>query len=191
MFGAVGDGTNNDYLAVKRMFSYAASVASAQTPQKMILEGRYRLADVDANTPFVTLDAPGFSTLVGGGQLYLDSDKTNLTMVQFVNKSDFVVNGLTLTRKGSDPTRLWSKQATALFIDGGQRFRLSELDLFMHTDAISIRQSESFEVYRNKCHELGEEGIAVRGSRRWVLRDNEIYHHNGDGILLKTSYPEL
>lgn len=187
MFGAVGDGTNNDYLAVKRMFSYAASVASAQTPQKMILEGRYRLADVDANTPFVTLDAPGFSTIVGGGQLYLDSDKTNLTMVQFVNKSDFVINGLTLTRKGSDPTRLWSKQATALFIDGGQRFRLSELDLFMHTDAISIRQSESFEVYRNKCHELGEEGIAVRGSRRWVLRDNEIYHHNGDGILLKTS----
>jgi hypothetical protein len=187
MFGAVGDGVINDYPAVKRMFSYAGSIASAQTPQKMVLEGHYRLADVDAKTPFMTLDAPGFSTIEGSGQLYLDSDKTTLTMVQFVNKTDFSFSGLTLSRKGSDPTRLWSKQATALLIDGGQRFRLHDLDLFMHTDAISIRQSESFEVYRNKCHELGEEGIAVRGSRRWLLRDNEIYHHNGDGILLKTS----
>ncbi|WP_413481359.1 right-handed parallel beta-helix repeat-containing protein [Serratia proteamaculans] len=187
MFGAVGDGIANDYPALKSLFRYASAIATAQTPQKMVFKGRYRLADIDANTPFAPLDAPGFCAISGGGQLYLDSDKTTLTMLTFVNKTDFSFSGLTLSRKGSDPTHLWSKQATALFIDGGQRFRLYDLDLFMHTDAISIRQSESFEVYRNKCHELGEEGIAVRGSRRWVLRENEIYHHNGDGILLKTS----
>ncbi|VEA65111.1 nitrous oxide reductase family maturation protein NosD [Serratia plymuthica] len=190
MFGAVGDGLNNDYPALKQLFSYANSVASAQSPQKMVLGGHYRLADVvepNQTTPFEPLDAPGFTTIGGGGKLYLDNNKTTLTMVQFVNKTDFTFGDLTLTRNGSDPTRLWSKQATALFVDGGQRFRLHDLDLFMHTDAISIKQSESFEVVSNKCHELGEEGIAVRGSRRWVLRDNEIYHHNGDGILLKTS----
>ncbi|HGM5437424.1 TPA: phage tailspike protein [Serratia marcescens] len=179
MFGAVGDKVHDDTSAWEQLWSFIASNAGPNRRIGISASRNYRITG--------QLNGQSYSDLYGGGTIYYDgSDIFNSTVLTYSGRKGFSVKNISITRNYDYPQGLWSKSAYALTLSSSSEFVISDNDIFMHTDAISVMDSDRFTVERNKVHELGEEGIAIRRSRNWSVLNNDVFHHNGDGILIKT-----
>lgn len=179
MFGAIGNKAEDDTDAWESMLSFLLEHTSSERRIGILASRTYRTTR--------PLYGVSYTKLYGGGTLYYDgADITDSTVLTYSGKTNFSVENISITRNFSDPFGLWSKGAYALTLSLCADFVVDGNDIYMHTDAISVMDSDRFTIRKNKTHELGEEGIAVRRSRNWLVEDNDIYHHNGDGILIKT-----
>ncbi|MFV1475971.1 phage tailspike protein [Serratia marcescens] len=179
MFGAVGDGAHDDTTAWELLWDFIERNAGPNRKIGISASRKYKLTR--------PLYGKSYSDLYGGGTLYYDGqDIKNSTVLTYAGKKFFSVKDISITRNYVDPFGLWSEGAYALTLSGSSDFVVSDNDIFMHTDAISVMDADRFTIERNKTHELGEEGIAIRRSRNWMVQNNDVYHHNGDGILIKT-----
>ncbi|WP_374930243.1 phage tailspike protein [Serratia marcescens] len=179
MFGAVGDGDHDDTIAWELLWDFIEKNASPNRKIGISASRKYKLTR--------PLYGKSYSDLYGGGTLYYDGQNIkNSTVLTYAGKKFFSVKDISITRNYADPFGLWSQGAYALTLSSSSDFVVSDNDIFMHTDAISVMDADRFTIERNKTHELGEEGIAIRRSRNWMVQNNDVYHHNGDGILIKT-----
>ncbi|MEB6537495.1 phage tailspike protein [Serratia plymuthica] len=180
MFGAVGDKSHDDTTAWELLWDFVAANAGPNRTIGISVSRSYRIV-----RPLI---GRSYSNIYGGGTLYYDGpDILTSDMLTYTGRTGFSVTNISMTRNYSVPQELWSKNANALKIFTSSDFVISDNDIFMHTDAISVTDCDRFTIQNNKTHELGEEGIAVRRSRNWMVQNNDVYHHNGDGILIKTS----
>ncbi|RTF41926.1 phage tailspike protein [Serratia marcescens] len=180
MFGAFGDAENDDTRSWELLWEYVDGHAGAYQKLSVFSSRKYRISR--------TLYAKGHSDLYGGGTFFLDSDDILSTTVFIYEKQrHFSIKDITFTRNFSAPSALWSKQAHGVNILECADFVMDGVDIYMHTDAVSISRADRFTVRNCKLHQLGEEGIAIRQSRNFFVFNNDIFEHNGDGILLKTA----
>ncbi|MND65221.1 hypothetical protein D3C80_565850 [compost metagenome] len=181
MYGAVGDGIADDTNAWLSLLGFVEVSSSSSRHISIFATRKYRLT--------APLSGQSHSTIYGGGTLYYDgADTLNSTILTYQSRVGFSIDGIKITRSyiGS-PLTLWSKQANALKCFDSSDFALKGIDAYQHTDAIGCTNCERFEIKSCKTHQLGEEGIAVRQSRNWIVSDCDVYDHAGDGILMKTA----
>ncbi|AUO00611.1 hypothetical protein C0558_01955 [Serratia marcescens] len=164
------------YTAFSLMFSKAHEL-SENNIVNINIEKEYRLSRA-------SFELPSNCHIFGHGLIYLDSDSDTEYFFRAVERRNFSIRDVILS--SSKVEKLWSKSASGVLIERCTGFSLSNLDISFRTDAIAITSSHSFRVMHCTLHDLGEEGIVVRSSSRWMIFDNHIYNHNGDGILLKT-----
>ncbi|WP_199635211.1 right-handed parallel beta-helix repeat-containing protein [Serratia sp. PAMC26656] len=170
------DNKKDFYSIFSLMFSKAHEF-SKNNIVNIKLEKEYRLT----RASFVL---PSNCHISGHGLVYLDSDSDSEFIFRVAGKRNFSIKDVILSSSKVD--NLWSKSASGILIEQCTGFTLSNLNVSFRTDAIAITNSHSFRVMHCTLHDLGEEGIVVRSSSRWLIFDNHIYNHNGDGILLKT-----
>lgn len=178
MFGAVGDRSVDDTVPLTNIIRYAQINGTDTKPVIINLRGKYsanKAIDVGSNTH-----------LKGPGEIYIDSDDLTLTFLKVIGRSNVRIEGLSITRKVDKPATMWSKGATCIQAQGCSYLYILDNDLSFHTDAISVSNSNRVYIERNRTHNLGEEGIAIRSSRNFIVRGNHIFNHHGDGILMKT-----
>ncbi|AGN89515.1 tail spike protein [Serratia phage Eta] len=179
MFGAIGNGIADDTIAWQAMDSYVSARATASHIITIIASRKYRVT--------AQLNGWSYVNLLGGGTLIYDgADQLNSTVLTYNSKTKFNISNINITRNFNDPFALRSKGAYGLTLASCSDFSVVGCDIYMHTDALSVMDSDRFKIESNRTHELGEEGIAVRRSRNWSVINNDVYHHNGDGILIKT-----
>ncbi|MBI6183619.1 right-handed parallel beta-helix repeat-containing protein [Serratia proteamaculans] len=141
------------------------------------LEKEYKLSRA-------SFELPSNCHVYGRGLVYLNSDSDSEFIFRASGKRNFSIEDLILSSSKVD--KLWSKSASGILIEKCTGFTISNVNISFRTDAIAITNSHAFRVMHCSLHDLGEEGIVVRSSSRWIIFDNHIYNHNGDGILLKT-----
>lgn len=182
-FGAKGNGIVDDTNSWKALWTYVQANASKTNPIDIVANNYYLLTD--------SLILPSYYNLYGTGTLYYNGPNLEATFIlNIANQQYFTIRGISITRNWSDPSLLWSKSGQGLNINVANDFILENLDIYMHTDAVSITQASNFSVLGCKTHELGEEGIAIRKSNTFLVSNNRVYHHHGDGILFKTGNVE-
>lgn len=181
VFGAIGDGVVDDTQAWIAALQFVASNASSAREVDIWATRKYRITS--------PLLGESYCKIFGGGTLYYDGvDILNSTMLTYQGKVGFSIDGLKFTRNyPGSATTLWSKQANALKCLDSSDFTLENIDAFNHTDAIGCTNCDRFIIRSCKTHQLGEEGVAVRLSRNWLVTDCDVYEHAGDGILMKTA----
>ncbi|CAI2447010.1 right-handed parallel beta-helix repeat-containing protein [Serratia plymuthica] len=167
----------DSYPAFNQMFQQAKSLSSNNIIE-INLGGYYKVSQGN-------FELPSNCHIVGGGTIFLDNNNDEQVIFKIENQQDFSLTNVTLT--SSKTTGLWGKSCSGVVIKGCSNFVLSDLNISYRTDAISISDSSHFRIENCLVHKLGEEGIAVRASFSWIIFNNDIYEHNGDGILLKTS----
>lgn len=175
-FGAKGDAATDDTVAIRSTIDYV----SAAFPGGGVVyfpNGKYRVTDG------FLLTGQKVSFLGSKAELFLDNTSDTVTVLTFLNCSDFFVDNLKIS--SSKTTKLFSKQAYGVYIRYSSQFKLSNLEISYRTDAIHVNYSDNFTVEGNDVYYLGEEGVKIGGSRNWRIANNRIHHHNGDGILLK------
>nr|WP_315291466.1 right-handed parallel beta-helix repeat-containing protein [Serratia proteamaculans] len=164
------------YSTFSRMFSKAHEL-SENNIVNIRLEKEYRLTRA-------SFFLPSNCHISGNGLIYLDSDSDSEFIFRVDGKRNFSIQDVILSSSKVD--KLWSKAASGILIEKCTGFTISNVNISFRTDAIAITNSHAFRVMHCTLHDLGEEGIVVRSSSRWIVFDNHIYNHNGDGILLKT-----
>lgn len=180
MFGAVGDGVADDTLPLQNAFNAAASNATQARRVNLVISARYATNE--------TLNGGSFVDYTGGGTILTNSTSTTLELVHFDNCSHFTMVGINLTRTAfPEPKVLWSKQAQGITFVNCTDFTITGCDISYQTDALSVQSGARFTISNCRTHELGEEGIAIRRSNTFVCDGNFVYHHHGDGILMKTA----
>ncbi|RTF49646.1 phage tailspike protein [Serratia marcescens] len=180
MFGAVGDASADDTTAWEMLWDYVAENGGPNRQIGVCAARNYRITRA--------LAGKSYSDVYGGGSLYYDGENVTMTtMLTYSGQSFFTISALALTRNNDSPFTLWSKSAHGIVLNSCADFFVDGVDAYMHTDAISVTDSDRFTVQNCKAHKLGEEGVAVRRCRNFTVFNNEIFEHNGDGILLKTA----
>ncbi|HCU0432528.1 TPA: right-handed parallel beta-helix repeat-containing protein [Serratia marcescens] len=155
-----------------------ARVLSSNNIVEITLGGYYRVSKGN-------FELPSNCHIIGGGTVFLDNEESDQAVFKVENKQNFILKNITIS--SSKTTDLWGKTCNGIEIRGCSNFELSGLNISYRTDAISISDSSHFRVENCLVHKLGEEGIAIRACFSWLVFNNDIYEHNGDGILLKTS----
>jgi hypothetical protein len=172
-----GEEIKDSYQEFNLMFQRAKDLSSENIVE-IVLGGYYRVTSGD-------FELPSNCHVFGGGTIFLDSDSNDLNIFKIENQQDFSLSNITLS--SSKTTGLWGRSCSGVVVRGCSNFELISLNISYRTDAISISDSSHFRVENCLVHKLGEEGIAIRASFSWLIFNNDIYEHNGDGILLKTS----
>ncbi len=172
-----GQEIKDSYYEFSEMFQQA-QILSSNNIVEINLGGYYRVSQGN-------FELPSNCHVMGGGTIFLDNDNDELVIFKVENQQGFSLSNITLS--SSKTTGLWSKSCSGVVIRDCSNFELSGLNISYRTDAISISDSSHFRIENCLVHKLGEEGIAIRASFSWIVFNNDIYEHNGDGILLKTS----
>ncbi|MFP7607434.1 right-handed parallel beta-helix repeat-containing protein [Serratia quinivorans] len=167
----------DSYSEFSQMFQQAKILSSSNIIE-ISLGGYYRVSQGN-------FELPSNCHVIGGGTVFLDNDSDDQVIFKVENQQGFSLSNITLS--SSKTTGLWGKSCSGVVIKNCSNFDLSALNISYRTDAISISDSSHFRIENCLVHKLGEEGIAVRASFSWIIFNNDIYEHNGDGILLKTS----
>lgn len=181
MFGAKGDGVTDDTAAVVECWKSAKAKATDLFRIEVVMRHKYLIRAQ-------TLIGSSNVRYSGGGTITTDSTALNYTMITFDDCANFVFTDIKVTRSAfPDPSVMWSKTNQAMVMTNCTDFLVSQCDVSYHTDAISVSSGARYIIEGNRTHELGEEGIAIRRSRKFVCRNNFVFNHHGDGILLKTA----
>jgi hypothetical protein len=164
--GAYGNGVTDDLAAVR-----SAAVAFK----------KYGLSIPRGRIYRVTGQIPIYGTVSGHGEIVVDA----------ITASGLVANGLQgfeiagLKIKSTKTTGLFGGSTAGISILNSEKFKIWGVEVSYFTDNISITASSKFSVDGNSTHDSGEEPIVVRTSTAWAIENNDIFHHNGDGILIK------
>lgn len=178
-FGAIGDGVADDSVSLKNMFDAVKATATSSSRVDAVLTRTYLITTGN-------LQGSSYADYYGGGTIITNSTDDQLKMLIFTDCTEFSISHLNITRSSfPNPALLWSKGAMGVQIFNGTKFSVRHCDISYHTDALSVSSGSQYAIEYNRVHELGEEGISLRRSNRFSCSYNDVYHHHGDGILLK------
>ncbi|UGO54078.1 putative polygalacturonase [Serratia phage vB_SmaM_Haymo] len=178
MFGAVGDGVNVDNDSIDNALAFCKLNGKSDNNIIVKLTRNYRV-----NKSF---ELTSFTSIIGPGEIFIDSQDLTLILFTGSDLESLLIQGLIISRAVDKPATMWSKGATAIQLTRVKDLTIRDNDISLQTDAISVSNSDRVLIENNKTHELGEEGIAIRSSRNFIVRGNHVFHHHGDGILMKT-----
>jgi len=163
-FGAIGDGTTDDTVAIQ----------AALNTQKPVSLG-------DGKTYKITSKLTAYDSIFGDSLIKMFTSSTNC--IEITSRSEFVFSGFSI--ESTNTGDLFNNVAQGIEVSSCSNFKIENLGIVYFTDGISVSNSDAFVIQGNKIHEIGQELIAVRYSSGWSVVDNYGYNHNGDGILIK------
>jgi hypothetical protein len=163
-FGAIGDGTTDDTVAIQ----------AALNTQKPVSLG-------DGKTYKITSKLTAYDSIFGDSLIKMFTSSTNC--IEITSRSEFVFSGFSI--QSTNTGDLFNNVAQGIEVSSCSNFKIENLGIVYFTDGISVSNSDAFVIQGNKIHEIGQELIAVRYSSGWSVVDNYGYNHNGDGILIK------
>lgn len=164
-FGAKADGITDDYYAIQ-------NALSLKKPLVLQSGKQYNFSS--------TLIA--YNSILGAANLVITSS-TLENAIEIDNSSFFEFRDFSIRSEITND--LWGAGKHGINIKNSFMFKVFNIEVSYFTDAVSISDSNKFEVSKNNLHDVGEEPIVIRRSTSWTLAYNDCHNHNGDGILIK------
>lgn len=191
MYGAYGDGSNNDTPSINAAFASGWRVECRPTTYQVVNTVLMQLLNnITINGNGGTLRRP-----------YTGNPETTIFGLQ--GCTDININNLNITTT-FDPTGRDNDigdlanygsygLSVAKFIDnsdssrnkGCSRINIIGCKISYVLDGISVSDSSSVTIANNYIHDIGQEPIVVRQTYDVIITENHCWAHLGDGILVK------
>jgi hypothetical protein len=173
-YGAAGDGTTDDATALQAALTACPDGGAVYFPR-----GTYK------TTAGLTVSGKSIK-LYGEGTVSLANTGAAVFLLTLTSCPAVTVEGLTFT--STRTTNLHGNTgatAQGIVADTCGSVTIQHNTISYRTDAIRCVSCTSARVFNNTCFNLGEEGVVITGCGNAAVAFNNIYNHNGDGILIK------
>lgn len=118
MFGAKGDGTTNDTLAIR---------SAVATGKPVVLNNTY-LVSIDDN--LISIDLPDNADISGHGSIILEANNsTNYSIFRILNHNNISIRDITIVGDRASHTGITGEWGFGIHIDGGENINISGVDI--------------------------------------------------------------